>query len=219
LGVVLLAMSGTPARAREGFFLWLGSAQQTGSGDLDGFSFVGSFPDGATGHFTGALQPGDGYVVAAGYGVTRFVALEAFQVATQNRAVGHVVNEQTTATVETRFLGVRASLPLGMAIELFARIGESQHSVSYRNFTLISTQGGTGFFANVTGRGTATFTGSGLGYGVGAEYLPGNWGVSIAYTQFDAVFDQAHGGGDTADLDPLLHEALFVTTATVLYHF
>ncbi len=209
LGLLFLLAQG--AAAREGFFLGAGLASQSMSGDIDGDLGFCSEPTCSTPPVVvpGELDPGGGLGFVIGYGFNENVAIEYLFLTTSHDATHNALPGETqSAVLASGLLGARLGAPVGDSGEFFGRIGTGGYVLEYEDATLT---GGATF-------SDATFTGSGIGIGVGYEVFFDHAGLEIGYTVHDVTFEELDAGGVTGTIDDV-DVTIGALHVLLVYHF
>jgi len=211
---MLTLLGGGMVVAREGFYLGGGIANQSVSGDLDGSEAI------ISSSLTVAIIPGaldTGLSVLVGYGFTPALSVEYLFASTSHKASSALVSLDSDATLATGLIGLRANLLVEDNLELFGRFGFSSGIATYADYALRGSIVGGGFA--YTSTDSVTFTGSGVGYGVGAELLVDKVGFGASYTVLNVDFEDAAGGGVSGVLPSKLSSTITQLALTVTYNF
>lgn len=208
LAAVLLAVLPAAAQARPGVYLALGAGQQSVTGGLDGDRTVTGPPNQEL--RLGKLENGTGLTLNGGFGFNDYVALEVLYSLSRHDAHYALTNADTTATVNTAVLGVRAGLPLGDVAEVFGRAGLGGYEVTYHDANVRISDGQV--------LDDARLSGLGLAAGVGAELFFGKWAVQLAYTVHDTRLSGLDSLNFGTELSPAEHLTLATASVLVTYY-
>ena len=215
----LVAVWPAVSDGREGFYLGAGGASQSVSGDLDGTK---SFSDssGTVVILPGKPESGTGTAVEIGYGFNQNFALEYLFTSTSHSSTHSFIRGDNTsnATLTAALFGARVTLPVGESLEIFGRLGLGVYSAEFETFALSGRVVAPGVFL-ISSRTSTEFNGSGLGFGVGAEFFLGSLGIEAGATIHNADLDEATGAGTGGTLPSALSTTITTVNLIIAYHF
>lgn len=217
--LVATVVAGRPeAEAREGFYLGAGFASVSASGDLDGNTGPLVETSGTQAIVLGKPGSGSGYDLEIGYGFGKHTGVEYLFVRSHHTVTSSKIFPplDTTADIDMGLLAIRLTAPVSHGFEVFARLGLARSTIRYADYAFNGYVSGNNFIYNSTE--SYSITGSGSGYGAGAEFLGEHWGVELAYTVFEISFDQVTTSQSSGSLSSSQKEKFGVATASFVYH-
>ncbi len=115
--------------------------------------------------------------------------------------------EPLDASVNALLLGVRGMLPLGDALELFARFGLGGYALSIeRNVETPPNPN----------RQDSTFSGGGAGYGLGVAYALGRFGIELGFNRHEIDLDTLDA---TDNISSIPSQDMTLDTADLVFTF
>jgi hypothetical protein len=209
MAALAMTLAAGTATAHPGFYLGLGGAQQSISGDMNG-KHIYTDPSGNPQFGDGKFSAGGaGGALEIGYGFGTHFALEYFDATTSHTAKNSALGTKGDAVFTSQMVGGKFIAPMSAHLESFLRAG---YGIYDAQFTSIS--------PNPLGLSKASFHGTGTAIGAGLEIIFTKLGIEFGYTQHNYAFDRAKPSG-SRELG--LHNNLTGTAATtdvmINWHF
>lgn len=162
------------------------------------------------------LDEGSGFVINAGYAVSKWIAFELLQIhinmdatsASLDAASTQYSGENLDADLDGFIFAVRPMLPLG-PLEVFGRFGFGGYSLDVQRNAVIT--------ANPNLK-DSTFSGGGYAFGGGVALSFGRVGIEASYTQHEVGFDSINAASETGSISR--QDMTFKTAMVILtIHF
>ncbi len=218
---IFLFSAAITAYAKEGFYLSLGVANQSASGDLDGKkSYANDSTSPTEVILVGKLSAGNGYTIGAGYGLNPHVALDVLYSSTSHESDHDFIisgDNTSAAELSTLLMGVKLFVPISESQLLSFRLGISSCTLEYEDFSLIGYKSGSEFV--FTDQKSVEYLGSGYGAGLGYEYIFDKIGLEINYIMHSVDFNEAKASKTSGSLPEDIKATISTINAMLVYHF
>jgi len=194
----------------KGWYLGGGFSSQNLSGGFDGnFAYCSdSQCSKVPVLLPGKAKSGSGINLLGGYQINSNIGIEYLSSSTIHESTHVLKKEADPLSVVSGLFGIRVGAGIDL-FNFFLRMGLASTTLSYDKASWV---GGDSWEE-------VSFTGSGIGYGVGIAYQPTEWGVEFAYNQHNTRLDSLKAGNFSGRLEQPVSLKVASLTVSVVYHF